>query len=86
MSEQGDRILTNVHVAATVAFEGREIVKPMPIDSCIAGIVATLDANGLRMLASCCGHGKVPGTILLLDGTTITIPHILADSEHEASA
>ena len=33
------------------------------IDLCIHHIVAALNAGGVRTVASCCGHGKIPGRI-----------------------
>jgi hypothetical protein len=55
-------------------------VVPMPInkriayiDLCIADIVASLNASNLTTEASCCGHGKMDGNILLSDGRWITI-------------
>ena len=53
---------------------------PMPIggrvqsiDYCIAHIVAALNAGGVRTLASCCGHGKKDGSIILEDGRELVI-------------
>ena len=43
------------------------------IDFCIHQIVAALNAGGVRTVASCCGHGKMPGRIDLEDGRTIVI-------------
>lgn len=43
------------------------------IDSCIHDIVAALNAGGVPTRASCCGHGKQPGNILLEDGRVINI-------------
>lgn len=34
------------------------------IDGCIHHIVASLNAGGVRTTASCCGHKKLPGTIV----------------------
>jgi len=48
--------------------------KQCKIDKCIAPIVKVLEDNNIRMLASCCGHGKADGHILLLDMTELTIP------------
>jgi len=48
--------------------------KQCKIDKCISSIVQVLEDNNIRMLASCCGHGKTDGHILLLDMTEITIP------------
>lgn len=47
--------------------------KPVDVDSCIAPIVATLNAAGIRTRASCCGHGIQPGNIMLDDGRELII-------------
>ena len=53
---------------------------PMPIDGrrrdidfCIADIVAALNAANILTIASCCGHGKVDGSILIADGRELKI-------------
>ena len=53
---------------------------PMPIngkvrciDSCIAHIVAALNAANVQTIASCCGHRHRPGSIILEDGREILI-------------
>lgn len=53
---------------------------PMPlngrrqdIDFCIADIVAALNAANIPTIASCCGHGIVPGSIRLADGRALNI-------------
>jgi hypothetical protein len=53
---------------------------PMPlngrvhdIDYCVAGLVAALNAGGIATSISCCGHGELPGTIVLSDGRLMTI-------------
>lgn len=43
------------------------------IDPCIHHIVAALNAGGVETIASCCGHGKMPGNVLLADGRVIAI-------------
>lgn len=43
------------------------------IDYCVARLVASLEAGGMRPIASCCGHGKNPPSILLEDGREITV-------------
>ena len=49
--------------------------KKCKIDKCIAPIVRVLEENEVRMLASCCGHGKEDyGSILLLDRAELIIP------------
>ena len=53
---------------------------PMPvmgrrveIDFCIADLVAALNAASIRTVASCCGHGKIDGSIVLEDGRDLVI-------------
>jgi len=52
-----------------MAVRGRRI----DIDVCIADIVAALVAANIMPVASCCGHGKRAGDIMLEDGRTLTI-------------
>lgn len=53
---------------------------PMPlhgrvqyVDFCIADIVAALNAGNIITEASCCGHGIIPGSILLADGRHLIV-------------
>ena len=53
---------------------------PMPIkgrsqdiDFCIADIVAALNAANIITIASCCGHKKFDGNIILEDGRELII-------------
>lgn len=50
--------------------------KRQDIDFCIADIVAALNAAGIITEASCCGHGKMNGNILLTDDRMITVSPI----------
>ena len=43
------------------------------IDFCVADIVSALTAGNIETVASCCGHGKIPGSILLKDGRNLII-------------
>lgn len=43
------------------------------VDPCIAPIVQALNDAGIQTLASCCGHGHRPGSIILEDGREILI-------------
>ena len=43
------------------------------IDFCIHKIVAALNAGGVSTVASCCGHGKMPGRIDLEGGGVLII-------------
>lgn len=48
------------------------------IDRCIAPIVQALNDAGIATIASCCGHGKIEGSIILADGREMLIrkdPH-----------
>jgi hypothetical protein len=47
-------------------------------DPCLAPMVKALNDGGLRTVASCCGHGRRPGRISLVDGRDI---HIMPDFE-----
>jgi hypothetical protein len=56
---------------------------PMPIDGkvcdidfCVADIVAALEAGNLHPVASCCGHGKQAGSVVLRDGRELQIESI----------
>ena len=46
---------------------------PVDVDSCIAGIVFALNKAGITTIASCCGHGKILGSICLEDGRELRI-------------
>lgn len=41
--------------------------EPVAVDWCIAPLVRALNEAGHRTVASCCGHGHRPGTIVLAD-------------------
>lgn len=43
------------------------------IDTCIAPFVKALNMCGLETVASCCGHGKRHGSVVLRDGREIII-------------
>ena len=43
------------------------------IDWCIHRIVAALNAGGVRTVACCCGHRRIPVRIDLEDGRTLII-------------
>lgn len=47
--------------------------RPRNIDNCIAPLVKALNSAGLVTIASCCGHGKQPGSIVFVDGREIRI-------------
>ena len=43
------------------------------VDRCIAPLVEALNAAELRTVASCCGHGRRPGTVALADGREVLV-------------
>ena len=53
------------------------------IDWCIHRIVAALNAGGVRTVASCCGHDKMDGNIILEDGRVLIIRNMKADLKAE---
>ena len=48
-------------------------IEPVGVDSCIASIVKALNKAGIRTLASCCGHNKIDGSIILADGRELLV-------------
>ena len=54
---------------AVIRLHGR----PVGVDSCIANLVLALNQAGLDTVASCCGHGHRPGSIMLRDGRELLI-------------
>lgn len=66
---------TDVYVTidATLSHTGKRHRAVKPIDTCIASIVEALENGEIKMLGSCCGHGKGPGEILLIDGRKLRI-------------
>ena len=58
---------------AHLSHTGKERIKMAGVDSCIAPIVKVFNDNGILTDASCCGHGKMFGSIILADGREILI-------------
>ena len=46
-------------------------VREVGVDDCIAEFVMMLNRNGRETVASCCGHGNQPASIILRDDTWI---------------
>lgn len=57
----------------TVAIEVSKDGKTTRVDKCIVSIVVALNRGGVKTTASCCGHGKGPGCIILEDGRELVI-------------
>jgi len=49
------------------------------IDYCILDVVTVLNNGGIKTIACCCGHGKVPGIIALSDGRELSIKPVEGD-------
>jgi hypothetical protein len=47
--------------------------KVVEVDYCISRLVGALEASGLRPVASCCGHGKMPPSVLLEDDMEVVL-------------
>lgn len=73
MCHWGDHVPVRVRIPSDLSFSGRAKWKRMKIDRCIAPIVAALQAGGVNMRGSCCGHGRGDGEIELEDGTLLII-------------
>lgn len=48
-------------------------VRYADVDSCISDIVEALNEAWIETVASCCGHGHLPPSIVLKDGREIRI-------------
>ena len=64
---------SNVLVEIPGASERGPHKKKRGIDGCIASLVEYLNQGGFATVASCCGHGRRPGTIILEDGRELWI-------------
>ena len=62
----------------TVVVLTKQVVE---IDSCISALVDALNYGGVETTASCCGHGKGPGSIVLADGRELVIAASRAQAE-----
>jgi hypothetical protein len=73
MCEHGTETPVTVKIPADLSCDGQERLKEVGVDSCIASIVSALQAGGVDMRGSCCGHGKGTGHIDLQDGRGLLI-------------
>lgn len=64
MCEHGVTTRVPVTMPARLSHTGEDRPFEASIDSCIAPIVAALNAAGIRTDASCCGHGTGPGSTI----------------------
>lgn len=73
MCEHGDTTKVWVHVPAELSHLGYAYNKEADVDRCIAPLVEAINDGLGRTVASCCGHGKRPGSIALADGRELRI-------------
>lgn len=73
MCKWGITEIVEVTIPADLSHTGKEYKKKVGIDKCIAPIVRALEKGGVKMCASCCGHGKGAGYIHLQDGRILII-------------
>lgn len=73
MCRWGTTTLVRVTIPARLSHTGKKRIKMASVDSCLAPIVKVLNENGILTDASCCGHGKMFGCIILADGRELLI-------------
>lgn len=73
MCKWGDTISMELTIPAHLSCTGEARRKVIDVDRCIAPLVEALNAVGMTTIASCCGHGKQPGSIVLEGGREIRI-------------
>lgn len=64
---------TDVLMKVGLRQDGKIRKKIIAVDQCIAPIVRALNKSGIETVASCCGHGKHLGDIMLADGRELLI-------------
>lgn len=73
MCKWGTTVVLSLTIPAYLSRTGVERVKECDIDACIAPIVKALNDAGLTTIASCCGHKRGHGNIILADGRELLI-------------
>lgn len=68
MCEHGT--ITRVSLAHPRKLDGKQWAG---VDSCIAPLVQALNSAGIQTVASCCGHGHRPGSIILEDDRELIV-------------
>ena len=66
-----------VKISADLSHTGKSFWKEAKIDTCVSDLVSALQLASIDMRASCCGHGKTHGEILLQDGRKLIITNCL---------
>lgn len=74
MCDWGTTVQVRVTVPARLSHTGTERQKTVGVDACIAPLVRALNSEeGVETVASCCGHGKAHGRIVLADGRELLV-------------
>jgi hypothetical protein len=73
MCRHGDDVMLCVPIPAHLSHTGAARWDMKGVDRCIAPIVEALNAHGILTEGCCCGHGKIPGSIMLQDGRELVI-------------
>ncbi len=73
MCKKGDTTLLELRMAAVATGTCKKPWVMEEIDRCIANLVEVLQAGGIDMLNSCCGHDEELGFIMLDDGRTLLV-------------
>lgn len=82
MCKWGTHAIMRVPMLADLSYTGEFRWAEKSVDACIAPIVLALNDAGIYTANCCCGHGKVPGEIILHDGRVL----VVADTLEEADA
>lgn len=72
MCEHGDLVKMELLISPPNR-HGRSYQKPVGVDRCIASLVRVLNDGGVETISSCCGHGKMHGSIILADGRWLVV-------------
>ncbi len=75
MCKWGDTVPVRLKIEAQHSKTGKERYDYVHIDRCIAPMVEKLQKAGLEPVASCCGHNRAMGDILLKSGKVLIICH-----------
>lgn len=73
MCKRYETIVINIPAHHTWIRHVHDGHKNIQVDGCISGILRALNNEGVSTLASCCGHGNSPGSIVLQDGRELII-------------
>lgn len=86
MCKWGTTVSRYLPVSARRSHTGTARMKTTGIDSCIAPIVDALNNGGIPTEECCCGHGKEPGYIGLMDDRVLVILESKEAWEHICAA